>query len=150
MSSVGAPESVGISDDEETIELHLKGGAVLAVEAKDIPMFFAAAAQMWDVLAQRGKLPSRQTPTFVQRWQIGRPANGDVRKMVALRFNEGLQGHATWLMPDFDALSMADAIEQAVLKSLSKKEQAEIFEAVERERRGDKLILPPHLHKKPN
>lgn len=144
-------EGVRFSDQGRTIHLRVMLGGKLAeisMPSAQLPDIHSKLTGALDALREAGILKRPPGPVAsrqVQTWKLG--GNTFQRGLTALLIDEGLSTETLLVFPDLAALQIADAIEQKVLDGLSREDQRQLLEAVERSTgRKSRLILPGKLN----
>lgn len=135
------------SDDAQHVTVRLNGEGeqpAMTVPVQSLPLLWLQLGMVIDSLVKTGVLKAeRSKPTRInETWQVG--ANSMAPGFTAMLFDEGSVQEHLVLMPDINALQMADAIEQKVLQGLPKEMQQDMLKTVEAKRPGGKkFIMPP-------
>lgn len=139
-----------ISEDGKTIQMAFgadKAGELilLTMPTAGLPEHAGHVRALLDALRMAKVLPPGEAvpATPMQTFAIKNSALGQMAHVTALVINEGLATEAFVLMPDLQALKMADAIQQKVFFGMSAEEQRKMLKAVEGERpQAPRLIMP--------
>ncbi len=140
-----------ISEDGERAVLQLSdaggdGYIALTVPKAHLGAIIESLQALQDVFRTAGLLapaPPGEGGKLVQTWRVGASNRAELARFTAIMFDAGLNGESIKLMPDLQALGMADAIQQKVLGSFSEDEKRQLLKAVEDARTGkDKLRTP--------
>lgn len=150
-------EAYGVSQDGSMVRITLTmapdGSKMwLTMPAGNLPAYIRdLQGLLARVREQGGAQPDVAAP---QSWLVGRVNDPRMKDQTVLMFDKGTPQEKVVMLPDVQALGMADAIEEQVYKSL-KPEERRIIDAARKAKQKPKIIQPGDINfglppRKPN
>ena len=143
-----------ISEDGRRVEMRLSAGddgrfVALTIPVDKFTELYQHTRLLMDSTIQAGVVAPMQSPSGgrpVQSWKVGASNRMELARFTAIMFDAGLTSEMILLMPDLQALAMADAIQQKVLAGFSEDEKRTLMKEVEEARAGKRDVrTPPRL-----